>query len=77
VLVDIAQRDNLNRGDLEQAEEIALTVPPAANYADSTGSFTGKESRVRCDREQGEAGGAALEELSAVHGLSPTFVCAG
>ena len=37
LLVDVAQRDDLDRRDLDQPEQVALAVPAAADQADALG----------------------------------------
>ncbi len=37
VLIDVAQRDDLDGGDLDQADQIALAIPAAADQADAFG----------------------------------------
>ncbi len=58
VLVDIAERDDFDRRDLNQAQQIGLAVPACADQADSFGLGLGLQG----DRGSGE-------ELAAVHGL--------
>ena len=51
LLVDIAERDDFHRRDLDQAEEIALAVPAATDQADAFALIR------EIDGEGGEGGG--------------------
>ena len=45
LLVDVAQRDDLDRRDLDQPEQVALAVPAAADQADALGFPAGRAER--------------------------------
>ena len=67
LLVDVAQRDDLDRGDLDEAEQVALAVPAAADEPDAQRLLGGAD--VVAEGGQGQARRRpGLEELAAVHG---------
>jgi len=41
-LVDVAQRDDLDRGDLDQAEQVALPIPARTDQPDPPGLVLGE-----------------------------------
>ena len=78
LLVDVAQRDDLDRRDLDQAEQVALAVPAAADQADAlgllVGDLLGDEALLRggaAARRDTGSGGRGGDELAAVHGEAP------
>ncbi len=62
--VDITQRNHLHGSDLDQAQQVALAVPPGADQAHAQGLFLGEG---RGDEGRGRQSGTRLEELSACH----------
>ena len=68
LLVHVAQRDDLDRRDLDQAEQVALAVPAAADQADARRLAVGERGGVAAGGGQGQAGGAGVQEIAAVHG---------
>ena len=68
LLVHVAQRDDLDRRDLDEAQEVGLAVPAAADQPDAlfhVGKLIGKKSAVKSGPE---GGGGSAEEMAAVHG---------
>ena len=67
--VNVAERHDLNRGHLEEPEQITLAVPPAADQADAffgTRNFLG----IIVEGTQGQAGCAGdFEKVAAIHFL--------
>ena len=70
-LVDVAQRDDLDRRDLDQAEQVALAVPAGADQADALRLLVGQLGRLAADGRQGQPGGAGAKEITTIHGSSP------
>ncbi len=48
-LVDVAERDDLDRRHLEQAEQVAFAVPAAADQADAFRRFAGQRPGIVVD----------------------------
>ena len=65
--VDVAQRDDLDRRDLDQPEEVGLAVPAGADEADPL-LGVGQSLRVAGDRAQGQRRAGGLQEAASVHG---------
>jgi len=66
VLIDIAQRDDIDRRDLDEAEQIGLAIPTASDQSHAF-PLIGK---IDCETPKGgsrEGRGAGLEELTAIH----------
>ena len=64
--IDIAQRNHVHRGDLNESQQIALAVPTRADQAHPQGFVLGEG---RGNKGRGRQGCARLEKLSACHGL--------
>src|SRR5262249_27937350 len=66
--IDVAQRHDFNRPDLNEAEQVALAVPATADEPDALvhprGRFV-RERPTRSDSDSGGAGGA--KEMTAIH----------
>ena len=70
VFVRIADRDDLDRRDLNEPPQIALAVPAGADQPHALGFFSGEGGRHITGRGHGENGGGSLsEELATVHGF--------
>ena len=46
LLIDVAERNDLDRGDLDEAEEIGFAVPACADQADPFRFYSGEFSGV-------------------------------
>ena len=49
LLVDVAERDDLDRRDLDQPEQVALAVPAAADQPHPLGFSAGRAETIRAD----------------------------
>ncbi len=70
LLVDVAQRDDLDRRDLDQPEQVRLAVPAAADQSHALGFPAGRAEgspRRSCEREA-RGRRAGLKELATIHG---------
>ena len=76
LLVDVAQRDDLDRRDLDQPEQVALAVPAAADQSHALGFPAGRTQSSPCRSREREARGrrAGLEELATIHGVFPRML---
>src|SRR5207253_9026200 len=63
--IDVAQAGDLDVGDLDEAEQVVLAVPAAADEADAR-FLVGRGGEVVAGSE-GQAGAAGGEESAAVH----------
>ena len=71
-LIDVTERHNLDRRDLNQTDQVALAVPAAADQPDSLGLFFDAERETRRSGErEGRCGRTGLEEIASIHGLIP------
>src|SRR5262249_19278530 len=75
LLINVTERDNLNGRDLDQAEQVALTIPAAADETDAPGLLVGDFLGEKFSLSSGgdgesstSSGGRGVDELAAVHG---------
>ena len=69
VLVDVAQRDDLDRRDLNETEQVGFAVPASADEADAQRFHVGERGSITMGRGQRQTGGCpGVEELTAIHG---------
>ena len=71
LLVDVAERDDLDRRDLDQAEQVALPYQPLPIRPTRFGSLIRECPGVTPERRPGEPGGAGLKKPATIHGTSP------
>ena len=69
LLVDVAERDDLDRRDLDQPEQVGLAVPAGADQADPL-SHLGKLCNGRRQPGQRKRGGALLDEVTTIHAMT-------
>ena len=69
LLVDVAERDDLDRRDLDQPEQVGLAVPAAADQPDALGFPARKAGSVfASDRECHPRGRGGLNKFATFHG---------
>jgi hypothetical protein len=68
LLVHVAQRDDLGRRDLDQAEEVHLAVPARADQPRAQRFLIGGPD-VRRERGSGGDDGSGLQKCATVHDL--------
>ncbi len=70
LLVDVAQRNDLDRRDLDQPEQVGLAVPAAADQPDALGFPAGEARGPLAPKRQSHSRGsrAGLEEFATIHG---------
>ena len=66
LLVDVAERDDLDRRDLDQPEQVALAVPAGADQADALAGIC-QLLRVGRHARQRQSGGTTGDEVTSVH----------
>ena len=70
LLVDVAERDDLDGRDLNEAEEVGLAVPAAADQADPLCLVAGESGCVfAADRKRQACGRRGVEKVATVHGF--------
>ena len=69
LLVDVAERDDFDRRDLDQPEQVALAVPAGADQPDPLARVR-ELLGVGGRSGQGEGRGGVLDEVSAMHGIA-------
>ncbi len=57
LLVDVAERDDLDRRDLDEPEQVALAVPAGADQPDALGLLTMEGRRPPARDRKGQSGG--------------------
>ncbi len=57
LLVDVAERDDLDRRDLDQPEQVALAVPASADQPDALGLLTMEGRRPPARDRIAQSGG--------------------
>src|SRR6185503_2670942 len=67
-LVDVAERNNVDRGNLNQAKQITFAVPTSADEADAF-PLVGEFGGIVGQGGESDGGGGSLEKSAAVHGL--------
>src|SRR5205823_13027253 len=70
-LVHVAERDDLDRRDLKQSDQVDLAVPAGADQAHSFRLLLGGARDMHARRRQRQAGAAGLEELATIHWFDP------
>jgi hypothetical protein len=70
VSIHVAQRHDLDRRNLDQAQQIGLAVPTSADEADPFATL-GKLLGVGRPARHGEQDGACLDEVATIHDGSP------
>lgn len=63
-LVHVAERDHFDGGDLQQAEQVALSIPPRADQPDPFRLLVGECFGVPADGRQGQPSHAGLQKLA-------------
>ena len=71
LLVDVAERDDLDRRHLDQAQQVALAVPAGADQADALGLLSLECPGMVSERRPGKTGRAGLKKRTTIHGTSP------
>ena len=75
LLVDVAQGDDLDRGHLEEPEQIDLAIPARADQPDSLrpgcGECRGRGRLARTRKDQPARSRPDLEEFATIHDLAP------
>src|SRR5437763_480774 len=69
-LIHVAQRNDLPRRDLHQAEDVGLAVPPAADQADALRPVVGELRGVAARGRQRQAGKTRLKKSTAFHSVT-------
>jgi len=70
-LIDIAESDDLDRRDLDQAEDVGLAVPPAADQADPDWRPVREWCGVAVGGRERQTGGARLQKITTIHSTLP------
>ena len=68
LLVHVAERDDFDRCDLHQTQDVALTVPARADQTDTARLLVGIGSSEPAAGGKSKSSGGGCEELAAVHG---------
>ena len=71
LLIDVAQRNDLDGRDLDQAKQIGLSIPPAADEPDPRRLLIDKFSGKPARGSQRQSRGARMDKLTAIHGGAP------
>ena len=73
LLVNVAERDDLHRRDLDEPEQVGLAVPARADQADAFRLRGGRGGDVVSGGCQGQPGrgGSCMEEFATFHGEAP------
>ncbi len=71
LLIDVAQRNDLDRRDLDQAKQISLAIPPAADEPDPRRFLIDKLRGKPARGGERQPRGARVNELSTIHGGAP------
>src|SRR5207237_3180975 len=73
LLVHVAQRDDFDRRNLNEAEQVALAVPPGADEPDAIRLLLGlrRPGALRPEHRHRHARRTGLEEVSTVHATPP------
>ena len=76
LLVDVAERDDLDGRDLDEPEQVALAVPAAADQADALCLWCGecrRRGRSPAAERANPPKSPGLEEFATIHDLAPQF----
>src|SRR5262249_47527896 len=69
--IDVAQRNDIDIGDLDEAEQVVLAVPATADQPDARFFRLLRGAEVDARGGDGQAGGAGVKEVAAVHEVPP------
>jgi hypothetical protein len=69
-LVGVADRDDLDRRNLNQTPQVALAVPAGPDQADSTGTTMDQVQSVSPQGGKGQTGRRGLQEMPSIHAES-------
>src|SRR2546423_2775192 len=67
LLIDVADGNDLHRGNLDQSPQVALAVPTGANEADAFWFPVDDVKGVRAECGEGDRSGSGLEETTAIN----------